>query len=71
MYILGSDGKPQACIEGGERIFSRSNSVTLIRMAKRAFRSKSDPDFRSLGKKVFAYLDIQEGNQPEYVTLPD
>jgi hypothetical protein len=62
MYILGSDGNPQAVIEGGERIFSRSNSVTLIRMAKRAFRSKSDPHFRALGKKAFKYLEIQDGN---------
>jgi hypothetical protein len=70
MYILGSDGTPQASIEGGERIFSRKNTITLIRMAKRAFKSKKDSDFRSLGKKVFKYLDTQESNEPEYVHLP-
>lgn len=71
MYVLGSDGKPQAIIEGGERIFSRKNTVTLIKMAKRAFKYKNDSNFKALGKKVFKYLDIQESNEPEYVQLPE
>lgn len=71
MFILGPDGNPQATIEGGERIFSRKNTVTLIKMAKRAFRSRSTPDFKSLGKKAFAYLETQDSNTPEYVKLPD
>lgn len=71
MYIIGSDGEPQATIEGGERIFSRKNTITLIRMAKRAFKYKSDSNFRSLGKKAFKYLDIQDNNEAEFVSLPD
>jgi hypothetical protein len=70
MYIIGPDGSPQATIEGGERIFSRKNTVTLIKMAKRAYKSKSTSDFKSLGKKAFAYLEIQDSNDPEYVELP-
>jgi hypothetical protein len=70
MYIIGSDGEPQATLEGGERIFSRKNTVTLIKMAKRAFKSRSTADFKSLGKKAFRYLEVQDGNQPEYVELP-
>jgi hypothetical protein len=70
MYIIGPDGNPQATIEGGERIFSRKNTVTLIKMAKRAYKSKSTADFKSLGKKVFRYLEVQDHNDPEYVELP-
>ncbi|GMO10890.1 MAG: hypothetical protein Nk1A_9260 [Endomicrobiia bacterium] len=69
-YILDSVGGVQTTIVGGERIFSRKNTITMIKMAKRAFRSKSDADFRSLGKKVFRYLEIQDNNEPEYVPLP-
>jgi hypothetical protein len=71
MYILGSDGNPQATLEGGERIFSRKNTVTLIKMAKRAYKSKSAADFKALGKKAFRYLEVQDSNTPEYVELPD
>ena len=70
MYILGSDGKPQMDLVGGERIFSRSNSKTIIRLAKRANKSKSDSDYKKLGKKVFSYLKIQDEREPEYTAAP-
>lgn len=69
MYVLGSDGKPQMEIEGGERIFSRKNTKTLIRMAKRAYKNKSDKYYKALGKKAFKYLDVQDSNEPDYVSL--
>jgi len=69
IYVLGPDGKPQAELEGGERIFSRANTKTLIKMAKRAFKSKSEKDYRSLGKKVFSYIQTQNENEPEYTSL--
>ena len=69
MYVLGSDGKPQMEIVGGERIFSRKNTKTLIKMAKRAYKNKSDKYYKALGKKAFKYLDIQDNNDPEYVSL--
>lgn len=68
LYILGEDGTPQGQTESGSRIFSRANSQTLIRMAKRANESKLDKDYKALGRKVFEYLEIQDNREPEYVT---
>ena len=47
-------------LNGGERIFSRKNTKTLIRMAKRADKSKADRDYKALGKKMFTYLKQQD-----------
>jgi len=57
MYVLGSDGQPQAELEGGERIFSRKNTVILIRKAKKAYSLQTDGSYKSLGKFAFKYLD--------------
>lgn len=67
MYVYGSDGNIQAEIVGGERIFSITNTKTLIRMAKRAHTTKKESDYKRLGKKIFEYLSIQDSNTPEYV----
>ena len=67
MYIIGTDGKPQMELEGGERIFSRPNTKTLINMAKRAFKSDKDSDYKRIGKKIFDYLKIQDNNESDYV----
>ena len=67
MYVYGSDGNVQAEIVGGERIFSIPNTKTLIRMAKRAYTTKKESDYKRLGKKLFEYLSIQDSNTPEYV----
>lgn len=67
MYIIGEDGKPQMELEGEERIFSRPNTKTLAKMAKRAYVSQKDSDYKRLGKKVFEYLKIQDGNPAQYV----
>lgn len=69
MYIIGPDGQPQMELVGGERIFSRDNTKTLIRLAKKAKKSKSDSDYQKLGKKIFKYLSTQDNRDPEYVTL--
>lgn len=71
MTVLGSDGNPQAELVGGERIFSIKNTTTLVRMAKRAYESKSDADYKALGRKVFEYMDIQDNRDPEYVDNPE
>ncbi len=68
MKILGSDGGTQMELEGGERIFSRPNSKILIKFAKKAAATDKDNDYVNLGKRVFKFLDIQESNEPEYVT---
>ena len=70
MYILGSDGKPQMDLVGGERIISRSETRSLIIKAKRANKSKSDKDYKKLGKYIFKVLEKQDNRKPEYVNLP-
>ena len=69
MKVIAPDGSTQMELEGGERIFSRKNTKTLIRMAKRASKSKSDKDYKALGKKMFEYLKQQDQREPEYVSL--
>lgn len=71
IYIIGPDGKPQAEILGGERIFSIKNTKTLIRMAKRAFMSKKESDYKKLGKKIFEYFHTQDTNKPEYTNIKE
>lgn len=58
-------------LEGGERIFSRKNTKVLIKQAKKANNSKSDSDYKRLGKSMFKYLKIQDNNEPEFVELKD
>ena len=67
MYVYGSDGEVQAQLIGGERIFSIVNTKTLVRMAKRAYTTKKESDYKRLGKKIFEYLRKQDNNEPEYV----
>lgn len=67
MLVLDSNGNSQMELNGGERIFSRSNTKTLIKFAKKAFSSKNDNDFKTLGKRVFKFLETQDTNKPEYV----
>ena len=67
MEIYGPDGKVQAEIVGGERIFSIKNVSTLVKMARRAQATKKESDYKRLGKKIFEYLSVQDSNNPEYV----
>lgn len=69
MKVIGPDGEVQMELEGGERIFSRKNTRTLIRMAKRADLSKSDTDYKRLGNKMFSYIKQQDEREPDYVEL--
>lgn len=68
MKVIGPDGEVQMELEGGERIFSRKNTRTLIRMAKKADSTKSDTDYKKLGRKMFSYIKQQDNREPEYVT---
>lgn len=70
MKVIAPDGSTQMTIDGGERIFSRKNTKTLIRMAKRAEDSNSDKDFKALGKKFFQFVKTQDTNEKEYVEVP-
>lgn len=67
LQILGSDGEVQAVLQGGERIFSIKNTKTLVSLAQRAYESKSDSDYKALGRKIFEYMKIQNEREPEWV----
>lgn len=69
MYVIGSDGTPQAELEGGERIMSRKSTRVIIRKAKKAFETKSEVDYKSLGRYVFNELSAQDDRKPEYVKM--
>lgn len=71
MQVLASDGSVQMELEGGERIFSRKSTKILIRKAKKAEASKSDKDYKALGRYIFNELDRQDQRKPEYVSKKD
>ena len=68
MKVIAPDGSTQMELEGGERIFSRKNTRTLIKMAKRADETKSNTDYKRLGNKMFKYIKQQNNRKPDYVT---
>lgn len=67
MLVLNSDGRVQMELEGGERIFSRSHTKTLIKFAKKASTTERDNDYKALGKRAFKFLQKQEDTEPEFV----
>lgn len=69
MYVIGPKGQIQMELDGGERIFSRPNTKQLVKMAKKAYKSKDDKDYKSLGKKVFKYIDTHNTQKEEYVEI--
>ena len=71
MLVIGSDGRPQMQIVGGERIFSRRSTKVLIKKAKKADRTKLDKDYKDLGRYAFKELDRQDNREPEYVQKKD
>ena len=71
LYVIGSDGKPQAELFGGERIFSIISTKTIINKAKRAFIEKTDNAYKSLGKYVFKEMKAQDSRKPEFVNKPN
>lgn len=70
MKVLAQDGSTQMDLWGGERIFSRKNTVVLIRKAKKANVSKDDKDYKSLGRYIFKCIKGQDERPPEYVKSP-
>ena len=67
LYVLAEDGGIQGVVDPGVRIFSRKSTSVMIRKAKKADESKSDVDYKDLGRYVFGELDRQENRDPEYV----
>lgn len=70
MYIIGSNGKEQAVLSGGERIISRWETKTLIKKAKKAYKEKTDSSYKQLGKYMFKILKNQDERPSEYVQAP-
>lgn len=71
MQVLSQDGSVQMELWGSERIFSRKNTKILIKKAKKADESKSDSDYKALGKYMFKCIKIQDEREPEYVKGPN
>jgi uncharacterized membrane protein (UPF0127 family) len=71
LLVVGPEGDTQMELKGGERIFSRPNTKTLVKLAKRAYDSEDESDYKRLGKKVFKYLEIQNNKESDYVEVPD
>ncbi len=67
MIVLDPEGKPQMILDGGERIMSIDNTKVLIKFAKKATSSNNDNDYKSLGKRVFKFIEIQDNTPAEYV----
>ena len=67
MLVLNSGGEVQMELDGGERIFSRPHTKTLIKFAKKAAATNNDNDYKALGKRMFKFLQVQENTDPEYV----
>lgn len=70
MRVLAQDGSTQMDLWGGERIFSRKNTIVLIRKAKKANMSKDDKDYKALGRYMFKCIKGQDERPPEYVESP-
>ena len=71
MKVLAQDGTSQMLLFGGERIFSRKNTVVLIRKAKKADKTKSENDLRALGRYMFKCIKGQDERPAEYVKSPE
>lgn len=69
MKVLGPNAEIQMELVGGERIFSRPNTKILLRLAKKAYKTKEEKDYILLGKKIFKFLDTQDSNKPEFVSI--
>lgn len=67
LYVLAEDGGIQGVLDPGVRIFSRKSTSVMIKKAKKADESKSDVDYKDLGRYVFGELDRQEKRPSEYV----
>lgn len=67
MHVLDAEGNSQMELVGGERIFSRTHTKTLIKFAKKAAITNNDNDYKALGKKMFKFLQVQSETTPEYV----
>ena len=71
LHVLNEDGTVQASIDSGSRIFSRHSTSIMIKKAKKAFESKTDVDYKDLGRYVFGELNRQDSRPEEFIDNPD
>lgn len=71
LYVIGENGRIQAEVESESRIFSRIHTKNLIKLSKRAKRTKNREDYIKLGKKISHYIDIQDTQKQEYTKIKD
>lgn len=67
LYMLNENGEVQAVLAGGERIFSRNNTKSILRITSRYLKTGNQNELKRLGKKIFEYMEIQDNREPEYV----
>lgn len=70
MKVLAQDGSTQMDLWGGERIFSRKNTVILIKKAKKAASTNDEKDYKALGRYMFKCIKGQDDRPTEYVEAP-
>lgn len=71
MYVLDDKGNIQMSLYGNERIFSRNSTKVLVRKAKKAYKTKSDSDYLSLGKYLFKEINKHNTQDEEYVEIKE
>lgn len=71
MKVLAPDGSTQMFLKGGERIVSRKETKVLVKQAQKAYATKSDSDYKRLGKYIFKVFNNQDNREPEYVSVPN
>ena len=71
MYVIGPKGEIQMKVDGKERIFSIEHTKTIIRLSKKAYKSKLDSDYIKLGKKIFKYIEKQDNQADDFVEIKD
>ena len=71
MYVIGPKGEIQMEVDGKERIFSIEHTKTIIRLSKKAYKSKFDSDYIKLGKKIFKYIEKQDNQADDFVEIKD
>ena len=71
MYVLDEKGNIQMSLYGNERIFSRNSTKILVKKAKKAYKSKSDSDYLSLGKYLFKEINKHNTQDEEYVEIKE
>ena len=67
VFLLNDDGSIQFSLQGGEIIFSRISSRVIVRKAKKAKKSKSETDYKDLGRYIFGEMTRQDNRDAQYV----